>query len=137
LEGGLGKLDLRSYQLHRAGDRMFYFHQHSSWPGNVRELKNIIERAVLFAKDGIINMASLPPHIAHYLSGGSGNLNDEKGVNGARDVIIQTLERYNGNITQSAKALFISRPTLYKKMKEMNIHINIKLDNLYIIFSKS
>ena len=94
------------------------------WPGNVRELKNVMERAVIFAKNDTIEVDSLPPHITDYLSGGSGHMNDDKRVNGARDVIIQTLEKYNGNITQSAKALYISRPTLYKKMKEMNIHIN-------------
>ncbi|NPV92702.1 MAG: sigma 54-interacting transcriptional regulator [Firmicutes bacterium] len=98
------------------------------WPGNVRELKNVIERAVIFAKNDTIEIDSLPPHITDYLSGGSDHTNDDRRVNGAREVIIQTLEKYNGNITQSAKALCISRPTLYKKMKEMYIHVNIKLD---------
>ena len=37
--------------------------QHADWPGNVRELENVIERAVVLAKDPIIGLAELPAHI--------------------------------------------------------------------------
>lgn len=40
----------------QAYEKMFEY----SWPGNVRELQNIIERAVLLSKNGIIDAASLP-----------------------------------------------------------------------------
>lgn len=97
------------------------------WPGNIRELRNVIERIVVFADTEIIGIEILPSHIVEYKPVAPKQLgNDMK--NGARNVIIQTLEKYNGNITKSAKALSISRNTLYKKMKEMNIHVKVNLD---------
>ena len=35
-----------------------------SWPGNVRELRNVIERAIILAEDGLISGKGLPPEIA-------------------------------------------------------------------------
>jgi len=37
--------------------------QSYSWPGNVRELENIIQQAIIFAKDGLITSETLPPEI--------------------------------------------------------------------------
>ena len=36
-----------------------------NWPGNVRELRNIIERAMLFCDDALIDINVLPPEIAN------------------------------------------------------------------------
>ncbi len=35
-----------------------------AWPGNIRELRNVLERAMLFADDGIIRAGDLPPELA-------------------------------------------------------------------------
>jgi transcriptional regulator of acetoin/glycerol metabolism len=37
--------------------------QHYRWPGNIRELRNAIDRARLFADDGVIGLAHLPPEM--------------------------------------------------------------------------
>jgi transcriptional regulator with PAS, ATPase and Fis domain len=34
------------------------------WPGNIRELGNIIERAMIFSEDGIIDLNLLPPEVS-------------------------------------------------------------------------
>jgi transcriptional regulator with PAS, ATPase and Fis domain len=38
--------------------------QDYGWPGNVRELRNVLERAVIVASEGIIGLSHLPPHLA-------------------------------------------------------------------------
>jgi transcriptional regulator with PAS, ATPase and Fis domain len=39
------------------------------WPGNIRELKNVIERAMLFCDDAVIDLPHLPPEVANSLTG--------------------------------------------------------------------
>jgi DNA-binding NtrC family response regulator len=38
------------------------------WPGNIRELKNVIERAMLFCDDAVIDLPHLPPEVAKVVS---------------------------------------------------------------------
>ncbi len=98
-----------------------------SWPGNIRELKNVIERIAIFAESDIVDVEALPEYIIKYKPAKSNQLDNDL-ENPAKSILIQTLEMYNGNITKSAKALNISRNTLYKRMKEMNIQIDVNLD---------
>lgn len=104
------------------------------WPGNVRELENVIQRAVIFCKDGILKASHLPKHI---LDGQSGPVNDptvdlprnenqkkklgDKIALTERDIIDQALFRNNYSRTNTARDLGISRVTLYNKMKKYGI----------------
>ena len=101
------------------------------WPGNVRELENVIQRAVIYCRDGVLTEEHLPPHI---VAGEVGPTNDPS-VQLARDpnqgkklgqqiamteqeIIEQALMNNNQSRTQAAKELGISRVTLYNKMKK-------------------
>ena len=91
-----------------------------NWPGNVRELRNVMERSVIFATDGVI----LPKHLPEYLS----SVTDDSGTDGPfsleeaeRCAIVQALERSSGNITEAAELLGIARNTLYNKIRKYNI----------------
>jgi PAS domain S-box-containing protein len=91
-----------------------------NWPGNVRELRNIIERSVVFATDGVI----LPKHLPEYLF----SVTDDSGTDGPfsleeaeRRAIEQALEKSAGNITEAAEFLGIARNTLYNKLRKYNI----------------
>ena len=94
--------------------------RHYAWPGNVRELRNIIERAILLRREQriepcrLINQAS--PEPAEKI-----NSDCEPEIATLTDVekqhIGQTLKCLNGNHTQTAHALGISRSTLMRKIK--------------------
>ncbi|MBX9880710.1 MAG: PEP-CTERM-box response regulator transcription factor [Sphingomonas sp.] len=89
------------------------------WPGNVRELENRVKRAVIMAEGKKVTAADLDlaaPDAAEPL-----NL---KAVREAADraAITQALARASGNISNTAKLLGISRPTLYDLLKSYDIH---------------
>ena len=95
--------------------------QRCQWKGNIRELQNCIEKAVILsegerihAKDLQINPADLKDDIQ--LSS-----NQESLENAEEKVIRAAMKKYNGNLTLVAKALNISRPTLYNRLKKYGI----------------
>ncbi len=90
------------------------------WPGNVRELENVIERAVVLDRDGIVGPDDLPPHIAsatpateprHILVPLGTPLEEIE-----RMVITATLEMTGGNKKLAAKLLGIAARTIYRKL---------------------
>ena len=95
-----------------------------SWPGNVRELENVIQRAVVFAKNGDISVEHLR------LDGGpkpapgetSSGLTPGMSVAEAeRILIIKTLEACGDNRTKAAEMLNISIRTLRNKLHEYKL----------------
>lgn len=91
-----------------------------NWPGNIRELKNVIERSVVFAEDGVI----LPRHLPRYLLSASGNTQSHGSFSleeAERQAIVQALMKSKGNITEAAELLGIARNTLYNKLRKYNI----------------
>ncbi len=99
-----------------------------AWPGNVRELQNVIERAVLLAKDTRIEPIDLPfdsgamPEGSAVASGWdvppNMTLEDIE-----RLVIERTLQRTGGNKQAAANLLGIYRPRLYSKIRKYNIDV--------------
>jgi len=108
--------------------------QRYSWPGNVRELQNVIERAVILCTEPIIVPELLPLEV---LSPGSehegeGNIEEDQSAitlpeTGLdleaveRSLIRQAIERAEGNQTQAARLLGISRYTLIYRMDKYGI----------------
>jgi transcriptional regulator with PAS, ATPase and Fis domain len=100
------------------------------WPGNVRELRNAIERAMILEESSVITSPSLPIAISH--PDGSGSLaapqvpaelpNDGLSLeDNERSLLARALEKTNGNQTQAARLLRITRDTLRYKMKKFNL----------------
>jgi transcriptional regulator with PAS, ATPase and Fis domain len=86
------------------------------WPGNVRELKNAIFHAVMCAKDPktITALDLALPEAAS----GNGRVSLEGDLNQIeRQMIFQTLEKFEGHQGKAAQALGISRRTLIRKLK--------------------
>ncbi len=83
-----------------------------AWPGNVRELENTIERAVLLAKSEYLAPADLrlqPMPTATEIQ----TLRDHE-----RRVVERILQEHEGNVTEAAKALGVSRRWLHYRLKE-------------------
>lgn len=95
------------------------------WPGNVRELENVIERAVLLSPGEFIIPEALPPEVKAAGQSGpaaAGDLDLEEALGQAeRQILLETLERFKWSRQLSAKALGISRTTLFNKMKRFQL----------------
>jgi len=94
------------------------------WPGNVRELENVIERAVNLVEGLIIE----PRHFGPLTSMKERpNPTDTHGLalrEMERVTIAQAIKDTGSNLASAAKALGISRATLYKKIRKYNLAIN-------------
>jgi len=91
------------------------------WPGNVRELENRVKRAVIMAEGKLIGAADLD--LAHMVGHENSSLNLKSAREAAdRRVIRHALARSEGNISNTAKLLGISRPTLYDLLKQYDLH---------------
>jgi len=101
------------------------------WPGNVRELENVIQRAILMSKTGIITRNNL---LFDESLGNEQQLTLACIIdrfNGAplksivneieKEVIQLKLEKYQGNVTLAAEALQVGKSVLYDKLKRYGI----------------
>ncbi len=86
-----------------------------SFPGNVRELENMIERAIVVGNGKKIILKDLP--LEKSIINNSVESLDEL----ERLHILQILNKYNWNITRSAKALKVDRVTLYNKISKYGL----------------
>ncbi|MBR1509716.1 MAG: sigma-54-dependent Fis family transcriptional regulator [Bacteroidales bacterium] len=89
------------------------------WSGNIRELQNCIEKAVILSEGSVL----LAKDIDFSTPLRSGR-NDSSFVIPGEDeesLVREAIERFNGNISAAAKALGISRPTMYAKMKKYGL----------------
>jgi DNA-binding NtrC family response regulator len=84
-----------------------------AWPGNIRELDHAVERAVLMSTG-----ASIRPADLLLKSGGPGGTRIEELTleEVERTLIQKALSRYDGNVSQAAKALGLSRSALYRRI---------------------
>ena len=89
------------------------------WPGNVRELENRMKRAVIMADGKMVMAADLDLNEAQE----DGDVINLKTVRETADrrAIRRALARADGNISNTAKLLGISRPTLYDLLKNYDI----------------
>lgn len=83
------------------------------WPGNVRELENCIKRAVIMAEGNAVNASDLG--LSSEEETRIPNLREIRET-AERDAISQVLARVNGNVSNAAEILGVSRPTLYYMM---------------------
>jgi len=89
-----------------------------SWPGNVRELDHTIERAVLMCRTDEIQPADLSLSSQRAPSQGLEDLSLE-----AVEAMLvrKALQRYQGNVSQAAEALGLSRGALYRRMEKYGV----------------
>jgi len=91
------------------------------WPGNVRELENRVKRAVIMAEGKLVGAADLDLADTGQAEDNALNLKAAREV-ADRRVIRHALARCEGNISNTAKLLGVSRPTLYDLLKQYDLH---------------
>ena len=112
------------------------------FPGNIRELENIIERSVVLTESTVIDARELPPNVSQPTGAAStahrsqpmpvtpssrppaSSLKEivrQETERVEREMIQRALSETQGNVTQAAKQLGISRKSLQIKMKELRL----------------
>jgi len=104
--------------------------QSHAWPGNVRELRNMVERLMLLATEGQVDLATV--QLALPKSSTASGLTLNEGITGPladrvqsfeREVILAELKRTHNNMSLAAKALGLERSHLYKKAEQLGIDL--------------
>ncbi len=104
--------------------------ENARWSGNIRQLQNCIEKAVILSDPPVIlseakNLSAKdiqidPSGSALRMTSASGTLRAASETEEEK-LVREAVERSGGNISAAAKALGISRPTLYAKMKKYGL----------------
>jgi DNA-binding NtrC family response regulator len=89
-----------------------------SWPGNVRELDHAIERAVLMAGGPLVKAGDLGLRAAR---DGGGRLEDMSLEDVECFLIKKAMARFDGNVSQAARALGLSRSALYRRLQRYGL----------------
>ncbi len=96
--------------------------QEYGWPGNVRELKNAIEHAFVTVADNCITIWDLPQEVQRPSLKASSRTTSSSTLEPAEEIRIrEALLEAKGNKTEAAKLLSISRVTLWKKLKHLDL----------------
>ncbi|MCB9682297.1 MAG: sigma-54-dependent Fis family transcriptional regulator [Alphaproteobacteria bacterium] len=111
-----------------AGDAMALL-QRWTWPGNVRELRNVIERIAILSPDDVIRPEHLPAEIRYARTPSQGVegcpfVLPEEGVDldaVEHGLLVQALDRTNGNQSAAARLLGISRYALRYRMEKYDM----------------
>jgi DNA-binding NtrC family response regulator len=89
-----------------------------SWPGNVRELDHAIERAVLMAQGPLVKASDLALRPGRE---SSMRIEDMSLEDVECFLIKKAMSRYDGNVSQAAKALGLSRSALYRRLQRYGL----------------
>ncbi|MEW6077109.1 MAG: sigma 54-interacting transcriptional regulator [Thermodesulfobacteriota bacterium] len=95
---------------------------HYPWPGNVRELRNVIEYAMVLCHEGDIGIDHLPSKIIDSENGEKDHASRTwKSHSPDRTALIQALARCNGNQSEAARLMGVSRVTIWKWIRKYGI----------------
>ena len=88
------------------------------WPGNVRELDHAVERSVLMGSGPLVSTSDLSLRVA---ADGHPSLEEMSLEEVESFLIRKTLARHNGNVSQAAEALGLSRSALYRRLQRYRL----------------
>jgi transcriptional regulator of acetoin/glycerol metabolism len=119
-------------------DRLLMDH---AWPGNIRQLRHVLRSAAALADGKPITREHLPsltaaartaPLPARAPAGGDHGVEDDRPIPtklnpiqaNERAALVQMLEQHRWNVSNVAKALDVSRNTLYRKLHKLHIEVS-------------
>ena len=95
-----------------------------SWPGNVREMRNVIESLLLTSSDDLVQCDELPEEVLTAAGTGAGAASPSAATSleeAERLAIVCAVKNMHGNLTKAARALGVSRSTLYRKVERYHL----------------
>jgi transcriptional regulator of acetoin/glycerol metabolism len=95
------------------------------WPGNVRELRNVIRTALAICDGGVVRLRDLPSEVrdgnSAQKSEASAQVQPPQPERDERAELLRCLRECDGNMSLAAKKLGVSRNTLYRRCKRLDI----------------
>jgi transcriptional regulator of acetoin/glycerol metabolism len=113
----LARLDAPNVVLHDDLNRLLEGYH---WPGNIRQLEMVLRTALAMREPGetVLTLDHLPDSMLDDLNAGerpqAGSIRENQ-----LEMIRQSLDSHQGNVSAAADALGISRATLYRKLKQL------------------
>lgn len=110
----------------RVSDDALEYLSRLPYPGNIRELKNLVERTVLVCGKDLLTAADFKSQY-HPSQTETATISNTQGLTLEeleKQTIIQTLEKYDNNLSQVAHTLGISRAALYRRLEKYGINVN-------------
>ncbi len=95
-----------------------------AWPGNVRELRNVVESLLLTSNEPVVSCDELPSELRAVVSHGSSAVQQAPAASleeVERLAIVRAVKDVHGNLAQAARALGVSRSTLYRKVERYHL----------------
>ncbi|HWG22609.1 sigma-54-dependent Fis family transcriptional regulator [Actinospica sp.] len=90
----------------------------AKWPGNIAQLRQVLSKVVQHRRSGVIEPSDLPPELRTVARRVLNPLESME-----RDAIVSGLLDAQGNKNEAARALGVSRATIYRKIREYGIDI--------------
>jgi transcriptional regulator of acetoin/glycerol metabolism len=90
-----------------------------SWPGNVRELRNVIRTILAICDSDVIRLVDLPSEVR--LCQHNGDDTSDAPTSAERESLLQVIRDCDGNMSRAAERLGVSRNTLYRRCKRLDI----------------
>jgi len=97
---------------------MARMHKHP-WPGNIRELQHSIERAVILSNSSVLQPEDFNFTVNNTRESDQALSLDQYNLDEVEKLLIRkVLKKYNGNITQAASELGLTRSSLYRRLEK-------------------
>lgn len=90
-----------------------------NWPGNIRELKNSLERAVILESKDHITIDSIVSSRNIYTD--ASKVKSLNLIENEKRIILEAIEKNNGNMTKTAQDLGLERTALYRRLKKYKL----------------
>ena len=108
--------------IHKISDSAMSRMSKYGWPGNIRELQHAIERAVIMSSSNILQPEDFVFNITQSEGDGDNLTIEQYNLDEVEKILIcRVLKKYNGNITQAAKELGLTRSSLYRRLEKYAI----------------
>jgi DNA-binding NtrC family response regulator len=108
-------------------DRAMNVLMNYEWRGNIRELQNVIERAIIFAETDTIDISDIGlVSVTDDLTEDQDTTLQDALRSFEKQYILRILKKYKGDKVQAAKELGVGVSTLYRKISELEMNMDIE-----------